>query len=253
MPAALHRLLAAGEDTRSSGFEDSYMQITQNHNIPQPHVMPPPAHSLRLCLEDDGAILDSIRQERKRRAPEWKRAIWRDRGKFRGRATQKRSTFLRTTRDFVTRDLVTREDLKRAQLKSPAMYLQSSLRDKQKLALCQLRSQSTLLAADMAGNDDDMGQCVSVPPIGSTVPGRHLFRELRAKRNQMRVKRTRNEGAQATNNEDKRHAAAARHRHRHTIVSVCQSYTGRRGRRIFAILGRVRVPELPCKHRLNNI
>ena len=40
------------------------MQITQEHNIPYPQVMTP---TLRLCLEDDGAILDTIRQDRKRK------------------------------------------------------------------------------------------------------------------------------------------------------------------------------------------
>jgi hypothetical protein len=112
--------------------------------------MPPPAHSLRLCLEDDGLILDTIQKERKRRGTEWKRTIWSARRTaLRAEALRsgdtKRAIFLRTTSD----------DLERTLLNSPAAYLHSSVGDKQKLALLQLRSQSTLLAADSVGDDDE--------------------------------------------------------------------------------------------------
>lgn len=47
----------------------------------------------------------------------------------------------------------TRADLERSKLEAPAAYF--TLGGEHKLALCQLRSQSTLLAADMTGEEEE--------------------------------------------------------------------------------------------------
>jgi hypothetical protein len=54
---ALHRLLASKVITNSRGFESSHLQLTQKYKIPHPHVVPTPAHSLRLQLEEDRTLI----------------------------------------------------------------------------------------------------------------------------------------------------------------------------------------------------
>ena len=149
-PAALHRLLANNPSTRTRGFEGRHALLVARHGAAQAPTMSAPAPTLGLTLQRDGSILDPIRQARKRAASQWKKKVWAARkaallAEAATPGASKRSIFLCTTQT----------DLQRTNLRKPAQYLQSNLGGKHKLALFQLRSQSTLLAADAVDDDDE--------------------------------------------------------------------------------------------------
>ena len=146
--AQLHRHLMSTSVTQQRGYEAAYCALLTKYNsLDQWLLTPAPHHSLTKVESASGDMIDPIRRARSTQKRAWKNKVWELR-----RASMLRHSAPFDSAKFKLFASIARTDLLRKPLWAGADYLmQHGIGPKHKLALFQLRTQSSLLEAHQPG------------------------------------------------------------------------------------------------------